>query len=277
MTDKKHLNRIPAAEAGRWQSWALPDVDNASRVASNEKLARDKGGKRKGESVEDVDIADVQNFSGMTAEQLHDIVQSAEKEGFDKGYQDGLQQGRDEGYKAGQQQGLSEMRSQLMADQKRFNDLAKALLSPVEEQDQRLEDLLLTMVERLSQAVVRRELVTDPADIRALVRHAVSVLPSGPDKLRIFLNPEDLERVESYTREQPGWHFIADPEMATGGVRVETDDSVVNDSVERRLQEVIERFLQQQDSDEASTDESLFGSDSTVDNPTSAPNGDENP
>lgn len=274
MTDKKHPNRIPAAEAGRWQSWALPDVANASRVASNEKLARDKGGKRKGESVEDVDINDVQNFSGMTAEQLHGIVQSAEKEGFDKGYQDGLHQGRDEGYKAGQQQGLSEMRSQLMADQKRFNDLAKALLAPVEDQDQRLESLLLTMVERLAEAVVRRELATDPADIRALVRRAVSVLPSGPDKLRIYLNPEDLERVESYTREQPGWHFIADAEMAAGGVRVETDDSVVNDSVERRLQEVLERFLQQQDSDENSSDEALFGSEPEADNPPPDPDRD---
>ncbi len=257
--NKKPVNRIPAAEAGRWQSWALPDVANAERrVSSIEQQARQRGGRRKGERVEDVSLDQIQNFSGLTAEQLHSIVQQAEKEGFDKGYQDGLQQGRDEGHKAGQQQGLSEMRSQLMADQKRFKDLAQALLSPVEQQDQRLEKLLLTMVERLTRAVVRRELETGREDIRALVRRAVAALPTGPGHLRIFLNAEDLERVASYSREQSEWQFIADAEMAPGGVRVETGDSVVDDSVERRLREVIERFLQQQDSDEQSTDESLF-------------------
>lgn len=256
---KKLLNRIPAAEAGRWQSWSLPDVADAERrVSSNEKQARQRDGRRQGERVEDASLEQIQNFSGLTAEQLHNIVQQAEKEGFDKGYQDGLQQGRDEGHKAGQQQGLSEMRSQLMADQKRFKDLAQALLSPVEQQDQRLETLLLIMVERLTQAVVRRELATAREDMRGLIRQAVAALPTGPGHLRIFLNPDDLERVASYSREQSEWQFIADADMAPGGVRVETGDSVVDDTVERRLHDVIERFLQQQDSDEQSSDELLF-------------------
>lgn len=263
---KKPVNRIPAAEAGRWQAWALPDVADAKqRISSNEQQVREQlDGRRQGERIEDVSVDQLESFSGLTAEQLHHIVQQAEKEGFDKGYQDGLQQGRDEGHKAGQQQGLNEMRSQLMADQKRFRDLAQALLTPVEEQDQHLETLLLSMVERLTKAVVRRELKTGREDMQTLIRQAVNALPTGATRLHIFLNPEDLERLNYYTREQNDWQFVADEQMAPGGVRVETGDSVVDDSVERALEDAIERFLHQHDSDEHTTDEALFDNADTI-------------
>ncbi|HEY7883742.1 MAG TPA: FliH/SctL family protein [Cellvibrionaceae bacterium] len=258
MSDKKNPNRIPAAQAGRWQSWSLPSVDGRDHaVASNEKLARDTGA-RAGESIEDVNLKDIKSFGKMTAEQLQEIVHSAEQEGFDKGYRDGLNQGRDEGYKAGQQQGLSEMRSQLMADQKRCQALAHALTFPVEQQDQQLQALLLTVVERLARAVVRRDLTVAPADIGALVRRAIAALPKGASHVRIYLHPDDLARVESPLREQAALEFIADRELNPGGVRVETPDSLVDDSVEHRLNEVIERFMLQQDSDEVTTDEQLF-------------------
>ena len=257
MPDKKIPNRIPAAEAGRWQSWALPDVAGAGRVvASKEKQSRGKPGAN--ESIEDVEL-DGLTFSGsMTAEQLHEIVQAAEQEGFDKGYRDGLTQGRDEGHKTGQQQGLNEMRTQLMADQKRFNDLAQALLAPVESQDQRLETLLLIMVERMTRAVVRRELMQNPDDIHALVRRAVNALPAGAGRLQIYLNPDDLARMETYRREQPAWEYVADESMQSGGVKIVTPDSVVDDTVERRLDEIIERFSLQQDVDETTEDEEIF-------------------
>ncbi|WP_020209468.1 flagellar assembly protein FliH [Gilvimarinus chinensis] len=257
MSEKKAPNRIPAADAEAWQSWAMPAIDDDGKVI-NAHQKHQKQDVEQEESIEDVEVEELPQ-GGLTADELEAIVREAELEGFAKGREEGFKKGYDDGFESGQHKGSLEMRQQLVAEQQTFQGLAEALFNPIGEQDERLETLILETICRLSRAVVQRELTTQPNDIVKLVKSAVQALPAGRDHLTVYLNPQDADQIEQYAQEHNlDWTFHADAELAAGGAKVVTRDSVVDCSLERRLEEVIDRFLSQQEVDEQTSDEQLF-------------------
>lgn len=249
--EKKLPNRIAAEDVGEYRAWRVPLInDNGTVMPSAEKEARERKAqamKRQGESIEDVDMPSATPKKGMTAQEMQEIIEAAEKDGFAQGHQEGFDKGMAEGYEAGQQKGLMEMRQQLVTEQQRFQKLVQALLDPIAEQDNDLEKLLLDVICTLTESVVQRELIIDSSHIVTLVRTAVNALPVGSKNLRVCLNPDDLAAVETYAEEQQlNWQFVGDEQLAPGGCRVETSESRVDFSVEKRLQTVLTQFVNKQ-------------------------------
>lgn len=256
MTQKQPPNRIPAEDQTEYQAWRLPIIDDNGRVLSSaEKEKRDREltqRQREKESIENVNLPHARK-GGMTAHDMQEIFDTAEKEGFAQGHQEGLEKGRAEGYEAGQQQGLMEMRQQLVTEQLRFQKLVQALSQPMHDQDHDIESLLVETICTLTRSLVQRELLTDSSQIVSLVKAAVTALPIGSKNLRIVLNPDDLAAVETYaTDQQLDWKFFGDVSLQSGGCRVETAESRVDFSVERRLNVLLEQFVNKQlaDADE---------------------------
>lgn len=251
MTEKRKLtNRIPEGEVADYRRWKLPPIDDQGQVLpSAEREATERQAaeqKRRGERVEDVRY-EGQFASGMSAGELQEIVESAEREGFEQGRQAGYEKGLAEGYAAGQEQGAMEKRQELTAEQQRFQHLADALLQPIDAQDAELEQLLLDTICTLSRSLVHRELLTDSTHILTLVQEAVAALPRGAKNLRLYLNPDDLAVVETYAEEQQlDWQFFADASLLPGGCRVETRESRVDFSVANRLKQQLEAFVNHQ-------------------------------
>ena len=249
--EKKLPNRIAAEDVDEYRTWRVPLInDNGSVLPSAEKEARERKAqemKRQGESIEDVDMPAAKPKQGMTAQEMQEIIEAAEKDGFAQGHKEGFDKGMAEGYEAGQQKGLMEMRQQLVAEQQRFQKLAQALLDPVAGQDNDLEKLLLDVICTLTESVVQRELMTDSSHIVSLVKTAVDALPVGSKNLRVCLNPDDLAAVETYAEEQQlNWQFIGDQQLAPGGCRIETSESRVDFSVEKRLKTLLTQFVNKQ-------------------------------
>ena len=247
MSEKTLPSRIPAEQLGEVKSWLVPPIKETGKVLSSaQKEARDhrdrllRQGKEKIETLEMPAPAK----NGMTAQEMQDIFDAAEKDGFAQGQAAGFEKGKADGYEAGRQQGLTEMRAQLTAEQQRFHTLANALLDPLHAQDNDLENMLLDAICSLTQSVIQRELLTDSSHILELVKSAVDALPVGSKNIRIALNPDDLAVVETYAQEQQlSWQFIGDVQLQPGGCRVETPESRVDFSVSVRLQSVLEQFL----------------------------------
>lgn len=250
MTQKQPPSRIPAEALGDYQTWHLPIIEDNGRVLSSaEKEARDREEaqrKLEKESIENIDLAEAPQ-AGMTAQEMQEIFDAAEQEGFAQGYNEGLEKGRAEGYAAGQQQGLMEMREHLEQEQRRFQNLAQALLQPLKDQDDDIEQMLIDTICTLTRSVVQRELQLDSSQILALVQTAVAALPVGSKNIRIRLSPEDLPIVEDYAAQQQlDWSFISDPQLTAGGCLVETPESRVDFSVARRLELVLDQFVNKQ-------------------------------
>lgn len=245
-------NRIAAEDLDEVTTWKLPEIDDRGLVVSSaEKEERERQAalcRQEQEKIEDVEMTPAElPQGGMTAQDMQEIFDAAEKDGFAQGHEQGVAQGHQEGYEAGRQQGLMEMRQQLVLEQQRFHGIAEALLTPLAEQDQDIEKLLVDIVTTLTASVVQRELQTDSSHILLLVQQAIDVLPAGSKNLRILVSPDDLPTLQDYTdQHQLDWKPIADARVQSGGCVVETPESRVDFSVAQRLAVVLEQFRSKQ-------------------------------
>jgi flagellar assembly protein FliH len=255
MTDNKFNNRIPFEQIDKAKAWTLPSL-SSGKVVSSVKKQNGRDDKNIGkEIIEEVAPAKIKP---LTAEQLQQIAAQAEQEGRERGYQEGLQKGYAEGEKKGLQKGeqkaYSEIKTALDDQKHRFQSIADALLDPMKTQDASLENTILDMAVHLAKHLLNRELTEDPSGLFHLVERAVGSLPAGAKNIRIYLHPDDVELAhEAFAHLGRNWNFYPDTHLSRGGCRVETDQSLVNYSVEQRLRVMLEQanFLGDLDDGEA--------------------------
>ena len=156
-----------------------------------------------------------------TAEEIERWHQEAHAEG----YQQGLQQA---------QQEAADLRQRLLQLLDFFEHPLQALNDEVEQQ-------LSLLAVTLAQQLVRREIRTEPGEIIGLIRESVQLLPASSRKIRIYLHPDDADLVrktlqlEEHEDEQ-SWKLIEDPMITRGGCEIKADQSVINATLENRLQ-----------------------------------------
>jgi flagellar assembly protein FliH len=194
-------------------------------------------------SVSDVDEPDM---SMMTVESIEALQKSAQEEGYKTGYELGKQ----EGYQAGFQSGTQDIQSQVA----NLTTVLSALNQPLADLDAQVEQDLINLVVTLTRQVVRRELKLEPEHVIGAMRAAMAALPMSDRKLKVFLNPQDIELVKTglAVDEDVNWQWVEDPMLARGGVRLETADTTIDATVESRITAAINKLLGEERSDEHS-------------------------
>lgn len=166
----------------------------------------------------------------LTAKQLEVIQKQAYEEGFAQGHKDGSEAGQ----------------AKLQAGARRLEQLMATLSAPFAALDQRIEQELVTLALAVARQLVRREIKTDPGQIVAVVREALSVLPIASQNVRLHLHPEDAALVRaamSLTEGEHAWRIVEDGLQNRGGCQLVTDTSRIDASVETRLAAIIAKVL----------------------------------
>lgn len=246
-------------DSGSYQSWSLPHVTSDRLLSSVEKEAserkkqrfkKNKGPKKTGpvdeaagESIEVIETIE-ETFKPLTADQLRDITEAAEKEGYEAGYKKGLEAGEKEGEEKGYKIGLDKADHKVVERCERVEHIIEALLIPLQSERKKLEIVMVDMIAKLTQAVVLRELALDSSQIVKLVDEAIDAVPAGSDKFLLYLNTQDIALVETHLKEQSEkqFNYYTDDELLPGGCRLETKNTIVSHTVEQRLQKVIDDF-----------------------------------
>ena len=217
-------------EATRWR---IPSMDSSgASVFRNEPT--------------DADQAAGETSAIPTAEEIEQWHQQAQKEGFEQGYQEGLA-------KAAQELARQKQELQTLID---FFD------NPLEALNEEVEEQLNVLVVALAQQLVRREIRSEPGEIIGLIRDSVQLLPASSRRIRIALNPEDADLVRKTLQldeneEEMSWKLVEDPMITRGGCEIKSNKSVINATLENRLQSLAASVLggeRQQDRDNDSTD-----------------------
>lgn len=165
-------------------------------------------------------------------------------EGVAEGRREGLQQGQQEGLEKGMQQGLQQAQKQVDARMVEVDAVLKSLTHAMNDQDYVLEQALLNVVVAVARSVVGRELQIDTSHILNVVREALAALPPSRDNVRIFVNSADVALLrEAQERAGDAWRVLPDDSVAKGGCRVETEQSLVDYTVERRFAAMVEQML----------------------------------
>lgn len=208
---------IPEDSGDVVQRWQAPDVGAPARARPPAQPAAKTAGPA--EVVE-------QAPPPLTLEQIEEIQREAREEG--------LRQGEAEGRRLGA--------AAVRAEAENLRRVLESLTPFAAGLDQQLEQELVTLATVVARQLVRRELRTDPGQIVAAVREALTVLPSSERRVRLHLHPEDVRIVREALHlselEQP-WQVIEDPSLSRGGARLETETSRVDATVESRLNAVI--------------------------------------
>ncbi len=241
----KEPGRIPKEQLTAYERWELPLLDDRGNEVPRE---------------EERDI------KPLTAGDISTIRQAAYDDGFsegkESGYQAGLEEGRRQGHsegletgiaegrETGEAQGYEETRKELDAKLDRLEHLMGELLFPISRHEDEVEKALLNLTTVLARAVVYRELTIDSSQIQTVVRHALQALPSTADNIRIHIHPTDHELVQAVAeRLEAQTSVVGDDSILPGGCKLETRHSLVDFTVEKRFQRVVQGMLDQQKED----------------------------
>ncbi|HUW66312.1 MAG TPA: FliH/SctL family protein [Spirochaetia bacterium] len=147
------------------------------------------------------------------------------------------EEARQEGYAAGQAQ-AEEAQADLLAKAVRHLDQAQAerlvLLEGV-------RDEVIELAVTIAHQVVARELSMAPAAVMAIAREALELV-SNRERVTVYVNPSEADLFRARRGDLEGslsdralLVIIADQEVSPGGVRVETEQGLVDASLEARF------------------------------------------
>ena len=211
----------------------MTSSDELISAQSNEVTSEELADYQRWQAPHVVAVTNVEN-AFLTVEGIESLQNEAKQEGFKAGF--------DEGRKAGLEAGQADIIQQLDY----LKQIMVSLNTPLNDLDQQIENDLITLVTTVARQIVRRELKADPEHVIGAIRAAISVLPINDRKIKIYLNPQDTELVKnglSLDDDGASWQWLEDPVLTRGGCRLETADTMVDATVEARLESVINKLL----------------------------------
>jgi len=219
--------------------WALPSFD--PHVESPEPAEPESVPESTEETLLQAESEEValEDVKPLTLDELEAIRQDAYNEGFAIGEKDGFHVGQ---LKA-KQEGDTALAAKIVG----LEQLMTQLFAPIAEQDQQLEEAMVTLLGQMVRQVIQRELASDSSQIRQVLGEALKLLPMGAGNIRIHVNPQDFELIKSMReRHEESWRILEDASLLPGGCRVETELSRIDATVETRLNQALKQLFEQQ-------------------------------
>lgn len=237
MSEKNDSDLIRANQAPAFSLWDLPSFDLEGHHVPRQQQKTEA--QEEPEPEPEIEAPPKEpEIKPFTVEELEQIRAEAYNEGFATGERDG--------FHSGQLKVQQEAKTRVDARVAELDAIMTHLMEPIREQDERIEDMLLELVETMVRQVVQRELTTDSSHIQHVLRSALKALPMGAEHIRIYLNPADFETVKAIReRHEESWRLLEDDQLLPGGCRIEAEHSQVDASRETRLQMVIEQLHEQ--------------------------------
>lgn len=237
----KGKDRIPfehIEQSESVESWQLPSMQSGGKVIRSAKRGE---AEKKSNNVAIENVSSKKRPRHLTAEELQQITEEARLEGFNQGLKEGTEQGIREGTKAGEKAGNQraylDAKKEIEALQNQLRQLAVRLFEPMQNQDQQLENILVDLVLSLSKSLILSEVSVNPATLLNVIQHVLSSLPKGESNIRVQLNAADAALIESLVPEsQRDWRIQVNDALSSGGCHVETQSSLVDFSVENRIE-----------------------------------------
>jgi flagellar assembly protein FliH len=183
------------------------------------------------------DVVQVRKPGKKTVGELEQVERAAYDEAFAAGRAAGLASAQAE-----TQRGIEQLKSQVA----RLDAMFQSLSRPLEELDKQVESQLVSLAVAIARQLVRRELKTDPAQVIAVVRETVGLLPAAARDVRVHMHPEDAAVVReklAVTGPDRAWTIVEDPVMTRGGCRVATDTAQIDARLETRIGAVLSSIL----------------------------------
>ena len=172
-----------------------------------------------------------------SANDLSEQVLASRQSAFEEARQLGFAQGMLE---------ANAVREQLLAETARLNSAFAQAAKPLAQLDTTLLDELSQLALCVGKQLARRELRIDPAQVAAVVRETIALLPANSREVRVVLHPADAavmrEKLAPVAAER-AWQLVEDPVMGRGGCRVLSEYVRIDASFESRVAAIASALL----------------------------------
>lgn len=164
------------------------------------------------------------------------------------------EEARKAGHTEGVKQGLQEVKQKANKLQAVINFLQQPLNDIDEEVEYQLTELTMILAKQL----LKKESSIDHQHIQNLLHESLQYLPLKSRDVRVRLNPADIEllKLGELNLEQQDWKCVADTSVRAGGCIIESDQSVVDATVENRITQLMEQLGLHSASTEETDDDS---------------------
>jgi flagellar assembly protein FliH len=152
-----------------------------------------------------------------------------------------LKEAEARGYEAGMARARAETGARLAALAERVQRLDAALhllARPLEQLDSDIESELAQLALGVGKQLARRELRAEPAQVIAILRESLALLPAAAREVRVLLHPEDAATVRehlSVPAVDRAWTIVEDPTLSRGGCVIHSQASRIDARLEARI------------------------------------------
>ncbi|MDO9281088.1 MAG: flagellar assembly protein FliH [Methylotenera sp.] len=215
--------KVPKEQQTAYERWEM-----ASFADANQSLAGTRGNasspQKKGPAVE--------------TERIAQIFESARKEAYSKGMQEGFAVGMANARERGQE------------DQQSFLTLMNAFSHALEQSDEQIADDVLSLALDIAKAMLKVKLSVDTQTLLPVVLDAIHYLPHIQKPARILVHRDDMQLLREYMADEIAndhWQIHEDSNIERGGCQVETGANQVDATNEMRWKRITEALAQNND------------------------------
>ena len=169
---------------------------------------------------------------------LSKILDSARKEAFEKGIQEGFTVG------------MAKAREQALVEKQAFMQLMQNFSVALEKKDEQIAEDVLALALDIAKSMLKIKLNVDPSIILPLVMDAIHYLPSVQKPARILVHHDDARILRDYLAEElmsQEWQVQEDSNIERGGCLVETGANQIDATNALRWKRITEALAQKND------------------------------
>jgi flagellar assembly protein FliH len=172
-----------------------------------------------------------------SAANLSEQVLASQQRAFEEARQSGFARGMLE---------ANAVRDQLLAESAMLGSAFSQAARPLAQLDDALVEELSQLALCVGKQLARRELRIDPAQVAAIVRETIGLLPANSRDVRVVLHPADaavLRDKLAPASVERAWQLLEDPVMGRGGCRVESEHARIDARFESRVAAIASALL----------------------------------
>lgn len=171
----------------------------------------------------------------VASEKLSQILESARKEAYTKGMQEGFAVG------------LAKAREYAKDDRQHFINLMEAFSDALEKSDEQIADDALSLALEIAKSMLKVKLNIDTSVVLPVVMDAIHYLPYVQKPARILVHHDDAQMLREYLAEEIAsqhWQIQEDVNIERGGCIVETGANQIDATNEVRWKRISDALAQ---------------------------------
>lgn len=153
-------------------------------------------------------------------------------------------QAYEEARKAGHAEGVKQGLQEIKQKANKLQAVINFLQQPLDDIDEQVEYQLTELAMLLAKHLLKKESSVDHQHIQNLLHESLQYLPLKSRDIRVRLNPADIKllKLGEVNPDQQTWQCVADASVRAGGCIIESDQSVVDASVEKRIAQLMQQL-----------------------------------